>query len=264
MKGGGDLKRISLIQIISVLILAFAAFGYFFAPNDPQHIDLGVRLAPKNHVYPLGADTMGRCILSRLLYGGKTTMWIVGMEFVLVFLCGTGIGLFLAGFAKRFILAESTLSALTAIPPLVYLIVFMGAWGNSMATMIVALTLSLSLRLIKLVKFRALEESKRAYVLCAYVSGENKALILVKEILPNIFYEVLRFLCLSSVEIIISISAFSIIGLSMGAHVVDWGLMISDARSMIITRPDLILYPVGAIVACSFALNSLARSLEGG
>lgn len=256
------MKRIALIRIAAILILAAAAFGYFFAPNDPLHIDLAARLSPKNQFYPLGTDTMGRCILSRLLYGGKITMCIVGIEFVLVFLCGTGIGLFLAGFDKRFVLAESALNALTAIPPMVYLIVFMSAWGNSVVTMIAALTLSLSLRLIKLVKFRALEESKRAYVLCAYVSGENKALILVKEILPNLFYEVLRFLCLSSVEIIISISAFSIIGLSMGAHVVDWGLMISDARSVIITRPDLILYPVGAIVACSFALNSLAGSLE--
>lgn len=256
------MKRIPCIQIIAVLILAAVALGWLFAPNDPLHVELGAKLSPGSRLYPLGTDALGRCIMSRLLYGGKTTMFIVTVESVLVFLCGTGLGLFLSGFDKRFILAESVLNALTAIPPLVYLIVFVSAWGNSMLTMIVALTLSLSLRLIKLVKFRALEESKRAYVLCAYVSGENKALILVKEIFPNIFYEILRYLCLSSVEIIVSISAFSVIGLGMGAHVVDWGLMISDARSVIITRPDLILYPVGAIVACSFALNSLARSLE--
>ena len=65
------------------------AFGYLFAPNDPNHVNLTVRLERPCEEYPLGTDHMGRCILSRILYGGRTTVGIVLIGSAIVIVVGT-------------------------------------------------------------------------------------------------------------------------------------------------------------------------------
>ena len=77
------------------------------------------------------------------------------------------------GKAGRNVIFESLLNAVTAIPPVAYLIIFISAWGNSISTMVVALTISLVLRMIKLIKTKTEIEYGKAYVLCAIASGAS-------------------------------------------------------------------------------------------
>lgn len=125
---------------------------------------------------------------------------------------------------RRNILAESILNAVTAIPPVAYLIIFIGIWGNSIPTMLVALTASLVLRMIKLVKTLIEGEYDKAYIMCAIACGASKMRIMLVHILPNIIRDVVQFICLSCAEMIIAISGFSFIGLSLGDDVIDWGI----------------------------------------
>lgn len=159
---------------------------------------------------------------------------------------------------------SSLLDAITAIPPLAYLIIFVGIWGNSIPTMLVAMTVSLVLRMIKLVKTHTEIELNKAYVLCAISSGASKRRILLIHILPNIFRPLVYFLCLSCAEMIMNISAFSFIGLTLGDDVIDWGSMLSNARSMYATHPSLLFLPILFIFLCTFSFNVLARQLDGG
>ena len=215
--------------IIPVLIIIFCFLGFLIAPHDPEAMDIANKYAPFSAEFPLGTDQFGRCELSRLLYGGYVTLGIV--------LLGGGIVLVLG---------------------------FVGIWGNSIPTMLVALTVSLILRMIKLVKTQTEIELDKAYVLCAVSSGASRSRVLFVHILPNIIRPLVHFLCLSCAEMIMNISAFSFIGLTLGDDVIDWGSMLSEGRSMLMTHPSLLFLPILFIFLCTLSFNLLAKQLEGG
>ncbi len=254
-----------ILRIITSLILIIIIFSYKFAVNDPNKVNLLNRFALRSPEYPLGTDSLGRCIYSRLLYGGFTSVGIAVIGGVFVLIIGIFIGLFLAKIEGRSsILAESFLNAVTAIPPIAYLIIFISAWGNSIFTMMIAIMITLFLRLIKLVKSITEVELKKAYIICAITSGAGNSRILFFHVLPNILEPCIRFVCLSSVDMILAISAFSFIGLNMGDDVIDWGRMVSDAQNVILSNPMETIYPILLIIVSALMLNILGRTFKAG
>ena len=158
-------------MILPLLILCACAVGFLFAPNDPELVDLTKKFLAPCPELPLGADNLGRCVLSRLLYGGRTTLGIVLVGSLTVSVFGTLIGLLMGGGKNgKNLILEGVLNAVTAIPPIAYLIIFIAAWGNSVFTMVVAVSASLLLRVIKLVQTRTRIEQGKAYV-TLYISA---------------------------------------------------------------------------------------------
>ena len=128
---------------IPTLVIIFFFAGFLFAPNDPMKSNLLERYADPSAEYPFGTDALGRCILSRILYGGWTTLGIVLGGSLIVFLLGTVIGMVTSrAVMKENALIDGLINAVTAIPPIAYLIVFIGAWGSGAKTTLVALTVS--------------------------------------------------------------------------------------------------------------------------
>ena len=254
-------EKISLCLCALVIILC--AFGAFLAPNDPLKVNLTAKLQGPGLQYPFGTDAMGRCVLSRVLYGGRTTLVIVLFSSFLILVTGVPIGL-LMGSARRksSLFGESLLNAATALPPIAYLIVFMGAWGSGALTTMVAIAASLFLRVIKLAKSKTELEYAKAYVLCATAAGASRMRILFVHILPNILRDIILFLCLSCAEMIMMITSFSFMGLGLGDDTIDWGSMILDAQKVAYKRPDMILYPIAVMFLATFAFNILGQERE--
>ena len=226
-------------MVLPLLVLCVCAFGFVFAPNDPELVDLTKKFLAPCPEFPLGADNLGRCVLSRLLYGGRTTLGIVLVGSVTVSVFGTLIGLLMgSGKNGKNLILEGVLNAVTAIPPIAYLIIFIAAWGNSVFTMVVAVSASLMLRVIKLVQTRTEIEQ------------------------GNLIWDVLHFICLSCADMTLSIVSFSFIGLGMGDNVVDWGSMVSETHHYLLSYPGLTLYPVLMIVLCTMAFHMLGRWIE--
>lgn len=252
----------SLSIVIPILVIVFFLIGYLFAPNNPMESNLLTRFQKPDTTYPFGTDQLGRCIFSRILYGGWTTLGIVLGGSMIVFLLGTIIGMATSrAIMKGNTLIDGLINAITAIPPIAYLIIFIGAWGSGAKTTLFALTVSYILRYIKLVRTRTDMEMGKAYVMCAVASGASKLRILMIHILPNLIAEMIRFLCLSCADMILAITAFSFIGLGLGDSVVDWGSMILDARGALVLNPIMILYPIGAVILSTLCFNILGRRL---
>ena len=252
-----------LALAIPALILLALAFGFVLAPNAPDKTHILAKYAEPSPEFPLGTDAMGRCELSRLLQGGQTTLGIVLLGAAIVFALGVFLGFLFARTGGRTgVFSDSLLNAITAIPPLAYLIIMIGIWGNSIPTMIVALTVSLILRMVKLVMTLVEEEYRKAYVRCAFASGANRARILFLHILPVILPQLVQYICLSCSDMILAISGFSFIGLSLGANVIDWGGMLAEARGGFAMRPALLYYPVALIFICSLCFNVLGREVD--
>ena len=250
--------HILFLSILPALVILFCFLGFLAAPNNPEEVVITQSFLTPCAEYPLGTDQYGRCVLSRILYGGYTTLGIVLMGSAIVMTVGILLGLLLGqGKAGRNVLFESILNAVTAI-------IFISTWGNSVSTMVVALTVSLILRMIKLVKTKTELEYSKAYVLCAVSSGASHFRILLVHILPNLIRDAFRFSCLSAGEMILSISDFSFIGLSLGEWVIDWGSMVSEGRTSFGLAPGLVLYPMLFIFLCVLSFNLLGRQLESG
>lgn len=256
-------KIMRLLSIaIPFLIIAFFFIGFLFAQNDPMDADLLNRYQKPGGGYPLGTDGLGRCILSRILYGGWTTLGIVLGGSLIVFFTGTVLGMMTSRvIMKENAFVDGLINAVTAIPPIAYLIVFIGAWGSGARTTLFALTVSYVLRYIKLVRTRTDMEMGKAYVMCGIAAGASKLRILTVHIFPNLIAEMIRFLCLSCADMILAITGFSFIGLGLGDNVVDWGSMILEARGALILHPAMILYPIGAVILSTLCFNILGRRL---
>lgn len=248
---------------VPVLVLVCFSFGYCLAPNDPNHVELTNRFAQRSGQYPLGTDNLGRCIFSRLLYGGKNTLSIILLGAIIVVLAGLLLGLLLGSSrGRKKMLLESLLNAVTAIPPIAYLIIFIAVLGNGTTTMLIAVVLTLMLRMVKLVKNRTEVELNKAYIFCAITCGAGRIHILFVEVLPNLLWDVLHYILLSGADMVIAIVSFSFIGLGMGDNIIDWGVMIAETHHYIIAHPALTLYPVIAIIACALSFNVLGRQIE--
>ena len=257
------IKKLKII--IPIMILLLFCFGFLFAPNDPFKVDMTARFSGATADFPLGKDTLGRCILSGLLYGGTATVGIVLLGGITVCLFGVPIGLLIArDESKEHLVFDSFINAFTAIPPIAYLIIFIGAWGNGITTMIIAVTVSLFLRLIKIVRARTEVELCKAYVLCAYTSGVSKLSILFFQVLPNVLADVVRYICLSSADMVLAIVGFSFIGLGLGDNVIDWGTMISDSHHLMLSYPHMTLYPVLCVFLAALSFHILGRCFEKG
>jgi len=247
----------------AVSVLLLCAFAYWLAPHDPYAVDIGKRLLPPSAEYPFGTDSMGRCVLSRVLYGGRTTLGIVLLTWLAALAVGLPLGI-AAGFWRGRLrgLGDSLLNVLASFPPIVYLIVWIGAWGSGMLTAIVALTLASLVSLVKLVKARAEIERDKAYVMCAAASGASRARILLRHVPPNLIREAVVLMSLLSSDIVLMISGFSFIGLGIGDGSIDWGAIMTDGRAVAMLRPELMLYPLAFIFACAFAFNVLGEELK--
>lgn len=257
-------KMVKILSIaIPIAVILFCFTGFLFAPNNPKLTMVMNKFQPPSINYPFGTDEMGRCVFSRILWGGWITIGIVLIGSVLVAILGSVIGLLLgqSSTAKNVVL-DSILNAVTAIPPIAYLIIFIGIWGNSIPTMMVALTASLVLRMIKLVKTKTEIEMGKAYIMCAISCGASRFRILFGHVYPNIFKEIIHFLCLSCAEMIMTISGFSFIGLTLGDNVIDWGTMLSSARNYMGMRPMLLFYPILFIFLSTVSFNILGKKLE--
>ena len=247
---------------IPTLVIIFFFAGFLFAPNDPMKSNLLERYADPSAEYPFGTDALGHCILSRILYGGWTTLGIVLGGSLIVFLLGTVIGMVTSrAVMKENALIDGLINAVTAIPPIAYLIVFIGAWGSGAKTTLVALTVSYILRYIKLVRTRTDIEMGKPYVKGAIASGVSYLSMILIHIFPNLIAEMIRFLCLSCADMILAITGFSFIGLGLGDNVVDWGSMILDARGALVLHPTMILYPIGAVILSTLCFNVIGRQL---
>lgn len=257
-----QIKKIITV-LIPVLILGFFTFGFLFAPNNPEYVDMSSRFLSPCWQYPLGTDNLGRCVFSRILYGGKTTLNIILFGSIIIIFLGIVLGLPMGNSKGKIkLILESLLNAVTAVPPMAYLIILIAVMGNGITTMLVAVVLSVFLRMVKLVKTRTEVELGKAYVLSAITSGAGNLHILFVDILPNIIWDVLHYILLSAADMVIAIVSFSFIGLGMGDNIIDWGVMIAELHHFIIAHPKLTVYPVIAIVLCAVSFNILGRTIE--
>jgi peptide/nickel transport system permease protein len=241
-----------------VFVLLIALFGRYFAPHDPN-VPVGLPLQGPSSRTPLGTDYIGRDVLSRLLWGGRSVIGLALASTVLAYLLGMAIGL-VAGYSRTRLdpVLMRSVDVMLAFPPILFLLVLIEGVGTSVAALVIGVAIIQAPAISRIVRTATLEVSVRGYVEAAVARGERGSAVIVREVLPNILAPVLVDAGLRFTYSILIIASVNFLGLGLQPPSPDWALMISENRQYIAINSWSVIAP-----AIMFALLTIGINLTG-
>lgn len=241
-----------------VAVVALALLGPVLAPHAPDE-PVGIPLTGPADGAPLGTDFLGRDVLSRVLWGGRSVLVYAGIATLLAYLIGGTVGL-VAGYNRA--LADSVLmrsaDVMLSFPPLIFLLVLATGAGTSEWVLVIGVALVQAPLVARVVRTATLEQAVRGFVEAAVARGERTSAIVRRELLPNIVGPVAADVGLRFTYSIILVASVNFLGLGLQPPAADWALIISENRSGLDLNPYVILAP-----ALLIALLTISVSLVG-
>ena len=242
------------IGLIVVMIFVVAAvFAPVLAPHDPLLVDVTIKLKSPSAAYPLGTDQLGRCILSRLLWGSRYSLSYSFTVLMITVCVGVPIGLIMR-----------IIDVFMAMPVFIVALAISGTMGASGAHLILSLSVVSWAEYARLARALTLQEKNKNYMTALKAGGCGHARIIFRHILRNILPSVIALATMEIGSIILSIAGFSFIGLGVQAPTPEWGIMLSDSKSYIQTYPSLMFYPGILIMIIVLAFNYLGEGIQNG
>lgn len=252
-----------------LLIVAAALLAPVLAPHDPNEQDLINTLLPPFWVegadpaYWLGTDSLGRDILSRLLYGARVAMTVA----VCATLGATALGALLAHVAGYFggwadWLIGRVIDVWLSFPPVVLSLILMVGLGSGLWNVILAIVLVDWTRFCRVLRSEVMVVRRRDYVAAARLLGFSHLRTITREILPATLPLLITLMALEMGIAVVVEAILSFAGMSVGNEVPAWGQMIADARQDIYTAPWSLVLPALAVFVTVFAFNILGDGLR--
>lgn len=250
------------LALITLFILV-ALFAPVLAPNDPYTTNLSLKNAAPSKDFPLGNDQMGRCELSRIIYGAR---YSIGLSLPVLILLAA-ISLFIGCYTsyKGGVISEMArllCDILMAFPLIVIAMALVASIDNSVVCVLVALSISMSAWFIRMVRSYAKIECGKDYVESAKIAGASDLRIVIKHLIPNVLPQFLVYFTTGIAAAILSVSSFAFLGIGLIAGTPEWGAMLSDARNSVYTNPGLIIYPGLCLILCCAGFNLLGEGLR--
>ena len=248
--------------VIVVAFVLIALLAPVIVPFDPLQLNLRGRLAPPTWSlldrYSIGADQLGRDILSRIIVGSRITLAVAAIAVLVGGTIGILLGLcagYFGGWADRIImrLADIQLS----VPLMLFALIVIAALGASLPNLIAVLALTGWTRYARVVRGEVLSLREREFVLMARAAGARGARILWWHILPNVMTAAIVVATLELARVVILESALSFLGLGVQPPNASWGRMLADGRGYIASAWWLSTFPGIAIVLVVLGVNLL-------
>jgi ABC-type dipeptide/oligopeptide/nickel transport system permease subunit len=253
---------VSLVFLVVVLLAAL--FAPYISPHDPYDAVKEMRNAPPGSAgFLLGADSNGRDILTRLLWGGRISL-LVGIlptlsAMVISLLLGISAG-YLGGVVDQAIMR--TLDVLFAFPLVLLAIAIAGVLQPGVATQIVAIMVVLVPYISRIARTATLQVKEQPYIEAARAGGAGEVAIIVRYVFPNMISPVLVYTTTLIGLMIVVGSGLSFLGLGVQPPAADWGIMVSDGRVVLSKAPHVTIFPGLVIVLVSLAFNFLGDGLR--
>lgn len=244
-------------SLLILLALAVCAAPWL-APQDPVALDLEQRLLPPGPDHPLGTDQLGRDLLARLLYGGRSTLSAAALATVGSLSIGLGLGVlggYFGGPLDAF-LGGATEVAL-ALPGLTLALALAGLLGPSLGLAVLALIAISWTVYARVARAAALVARERPHILAARALGAGHARVVGRHLLPELWGTVIVLASLDFSAMLLALAGLGFIGLGMQPPQPEWGAMLADGRGLMQTAPQLMLLP-GACLALAALLANLA------
>jgi peptide/nickel transport system permease protein len=248
---------------ITIAMILVAIFGPSFAPYDPLRIEYGERLLPPSSRFLLGTDSLGRDILSRVIYGTGISMSIGVMVVLVSVVTGTVLGLiagYLGGKIDNVIMRVTDI--FLAFPGLVLAMAFAAAMKPSLGATTLALSIVGWPTFTRIVKGSVLSIKGLDFVEAARADGESEFSIVFNHILPNVLSPILVQGTLGFGRAIMLASTLGFIGLGVQPPTAEWGAMTADGRIFILNQWWVSTFPGLMIFFAVMAFNLLGDGLR--
>jgi len=250
--------------IILMLLVGTAAFAPLLATHDPFAQDLAKRLsAPGVNGYILGSDTLGRDILSRLIYGARITLYIVTLVALLAPIVGLLVGT-LAGYMggwTNLILMRIT-DIFLAFPRLILALAFVSALGAGIENAVLAIVLTAWPPYARIARAETLTIRNSDFISAVKLQGAGAMRIITRHIWPLCISSLVIRVTLDMAGIILTAAGLGFLGLGAQPPSPEWGAMISAGRKFILDHWWVATMPGLAIFAVSLAFNLLGDGLR--
>jgi peptide/nickel transport system permease protein len=250
------LAVVGALVVVAAIIVAVAA--PVLAPGDPIKNSLLDRLTPPTwgREHPLGTDTLGRDVASRLLHGARVSLIVGFSAVVLAGVVGVALGL-VSGWYRGWL--DDLLMRLgdvqLAFPVLVLAVAVLAVLGASLLNLIVVLGVTGWITYARIVRGEVLTLRERDFVAAARALGANDAWIVRRHLLPNVLPPIVVVATFSVARTIIAEASLSFLGLGIPAPEPSWGAMLDEGRNYITTGWWLALFPGLAILVVVLGIN---------
>ncbi len=253
-----------------LLILLLAALGApWLAPHDPLMQDLLLERLPPigfNGYEPgfwLGTDSLGRDVLSRLLYGARIALTVAVVAAVAACLFGSVLGL-MAGYFGGWIdrIVSRFIEIWMAFPPVLFAVLLVAVMGPGLTSVIVAIAIIDWTRFARVIRAETLVQSRMDYVPSAQIGGASRMVTLMSEILPNVLPTIVALLALEMGVAVIVEAILSFVNLSISTDDPTWGGMIAEGRASIHFAWWVLLFPLIALFLTVLSFSQLGEGLK--
>jgi peptide/nickel transport system permease protein len=249
--------------IMVVFVLA-AVFADLIAPQNPLSTNAGASLQAPDSVFPLGADMMGRDVLSRIIHGARISLAVGIGSTLLGGLLGVIIGL-MSGYLLGWfdLITQRIIDIMQALPLLVLALVMAASLGPSLENTIIAISIPLVPQVARVIRSNTLSLREMPFVEAAQALGMSEIRIAMRHILPN---TLAPFIVLATAQLssaILTEASLSFLGLGIPEPYPSWGRMLSEsAAEYVRTAPWLVIFPGIAISLIVFGTNLLGDAVR--
>jgi peptide/nickel transport system permease protein len=268
-RGRGPLKRLlrnraaGVGAVIILVIVLAAILAPLIAPDDPYKQSLVDSLQGPSASHLFGTDSLGRDVLSRVIYGGRITIPVSMAAVIIALLIGVPIGLasgYWRGWTDTIIMRLTDI--LLAFPSLLLAMAIMASLGVHLWTISVAIAITSIPIYVRLVRGEVLRLRDREFVDAARCIGVDDRTIIFRHILPNGLSPIIIQASLNAALAILNVSALSFIGLGAQPPSAEWGAMLADGRSVMQVAWNVTTFPGIAIFLLVIAFNLVGDGLR--
>lgn len=256
------LKQLPVTAFVGLLLTAtfiiMAVFAPWLAPYSMSESVGEMWLGPSQEFW-LGTDNLGRDLLSRLIYGARTTMTIAALATALAFSLGSVLGILAAvygGWVDQVI--SRGVDIVMSIPTLIFALVILSVMPSTILMLILIMGILDSTRVFRISRAVAVDINVMDFVEAARLRGEGKRWIIFREILPNALTPLIAELGLRFIFAVLFLSSLSFLGLGVQPPEADWGSMVRENRQGIVFGVPAALIPAGAIALLAISVNLVA------
>jgi len=256
------LSRIPISAAIGIILTGAFVFAAVFAPWVAPYGEgqiVGSLWQPFSAEHWLGTDNLGRDLLSRMIYGARTTLLIAALATALSFSMGSILG-FTAAVVGGWIdqVMSRLVDLLMSIPTLIFALVVLSVLPANTLTLILVMGVLDSTRVYRLARAVAVDINVMDFVEAAKLRGEGRGWIIFREILPNALSPLVAELGLRFIFAVLFLSALSFLGLGVQPPEADWGGMVKENKEGIVFGIPAALIPAAAIAVLAISVNLVA------
>lgn len=256
-------KDVAIPLFIIAAVLLLGALAPWLTPYEPDAMNLAARLETPTVSHWLGTDLLGRDILTRLLYGIRSTVCLSLLTMLLTCLAGALYGsIAVAAGARVERLMMRLCDALMSFPGEVMILAIVGMLGPGLDHVVLACVLAKWSWYARMMRSMLVGVRSRGYLRFAELAGASRTHLLLRHYIPSVASEFSVLMTLDSAAVMLMMSALGFLGLGVQPPAPEWGMMLSEARDVFFSAPYQMLPPGLAIVFVAAAINFLGDGLR--